>query len=92
MASTHPVGEKLQNTWGLYDMLGNVWEWVEDWHGDYPGRFVTDPHGPRSGLNRIRRGGGWGASANYHRAPARSPEDPSHRSEYLGFRLARTNH
>ena len=86
---THPVGEKLPNAWGLYDMLGNVWEWVEDWHGDYPGGFVMDPRGPRSGLNRITRGGGWGASSSYQRAPARLPENPNHRSEYQGFRLLR---
>ena len=89
---THPVGEKLPNAWGLYDMLGNVWEWVEDWHGDYPGGFVMDPRGPRSGLNRITRGGGWGASSSYQRAPARFQENPNHRSEYQGFRLARTDH
>ena len=88
---THPVGEKMPNAWRLYDVLGNVWEWVEDWHGDYPGLFVTDPRGPRSGSNRIIRGGGKSSSGNYHRAPARIAEDPSHRSEYQGFRLARTN-
>ena len=82
---THLVGEKLPNAWGLYDMLGNVWEWVEDWNGDYPGGFVADPRGPRSGLNRITRGGGWGASAFYQRATARFPEDPSYRSEVPGL-------
>ena len=85
----HPVGRKAPNAWGLHDMLGNVWEWVGDWHGDYPGGAVADPSGPRSGSHRVRRGGSLFNRARNCRSASRSGPSPDFRSRYLGFRLLR---
>ena len=87
---THPVGQKAPNGFGLHDMLGNVWEWVEDWRGDYPGGRVTDPVGPRSGSYRVLRGGSWISYAGACRSAYRSGGSPGRRNYGLGFRLLRT--
>ena len=85
----HPVGEKVANAFALHDMLGNVWEWVEDRYGRYRGGAVTDPTGPRSGSSRVNRGGSWGSLARKCRSAVRSRNPSSDRYDYLGFRLVR---
>ena len=87
---THPVGLKRGNAWGLYDMLGSVWEWTGDWYGAYPSGMVTDPRGPSTGSDRVARGGGWRGLARVVRSADRSYASPGDRSHDIGFRLVRT--
>lgn len=86
--TTHPVGQKLANSWGLSDMHGDVWEWCADWNGNYPGGSVTDPTGPASGSLRVRRGGSLLAAADLCRSTYRGRDEPDLRGNGLGFRLA----
>jgi len=88
VSTTHPVGQKAPNAWGLYDMHGNVWEWCSDWYGDYPSGTVTDPTGASTGSCRVGRGGSWRNEAALCRSADRFRCAPSSRGSYLGFRLA----
>ena len=87
---TMKVGSFTPNAWGLYDMSGNVFEWVQDWLGLYPTGSVTDPVGPASGSVRVVRGGSWDYDAESCRAASRYDSAPGDRDSYLGFRLLRT--
>ena len=88
--TTHRVGEKQANGWGLYDMHGNVWEWCEDWYGSYPKGKAVDPSGPEEGTHRVIRGGGCYSESHDCRSAGRNGFEPGDRNEILGFRLLRT--
>jgi len=88
--TTHSVGQKLPNPWGLYDMHGNVFEWCQDWWSDsLPGGIVLDPQGPVTGIwARVYRGGFWFHDAWYCRSAFRTGNrDAFDRNYFIGFRV-----
>jgi len=91
-SQTRPVGGKLGNGFGLHDMSGNVWEWVNDWWSSnyYSTSPSVNPQGPSSGSFRVLRGGGWGYNSYGCRASCRRNGSPGVSSLYIGFRVART--
>jgi len=87
---THPVGRKKPNAWGLYDMHGNVWEWCQDWYGEYPHGAAIDPKGPPKGSRRVLRGASaFNASWNV-RSTLRTNDPPDFRGGLAGFRILKT--
>lgn len=88
--TTHPVGQRKANPWGVYDMHGNVWEWVQDWYGGYTAAAAVDPAGPSTGSDRVIRGGSWLSDAGNCRSASRDGAEPGDRNRYLGVRLLRT--
>ena len=88
--TTHPVGEKLPNELGLFDMSGNVWEWCHDWYGAYPdGAAPVNYTGAATGTNRILRGGRWNYHAWYCTVALRNYYFLNYQFDYFGFRVVR---
>ena len=85
--STHPVARKEPNAWGLYDMHGNVFEWVNDWYGEYDSDSIENPVGPDSATYKVLRGGSWFSLANYCRSAFRINDRPERTSNFSGFRI-----
>lgn len=84
------VGQYLPNEYGLYDMGGNVAEWVNDWYGTYENKDMEDPAGAEKGTNRVVRGGGWSDKVSALASSERAKKAPLYKGHSLGFRIARS--
>ena len=85
--NTTPVDTFPANAWGLHDMSGNVFQWCQDWYGEYPQKDLVDPQGPENGEQRVLRGGSWLYNPVDCRSAYRHWLEPGHRNDFIGFRL-----
>lgn len=90
-SQTHPIGQKLANGYGLLDVIGNVWEWVNDWYDPnyYQSSPSQDPPGPAMGDHKVLRGGSWIVDPKLLRVSDRYSLQPDARSDFFGFRCVR---
>jgi formylglycine-generating enzyme required for sulfatase activity len=90
---THPVGHRKPNSWGLYDMHGNVMEWCYDWYNEFHYQQCPeeseDPTGPDDGVSKVLRGGAWQFGAEATRCAYRNSSAPEAVAGVIGFRICR---